>query len=134
MAVDDLSRFMFKDNINDAIIELQLGGVENNKDLFCFLVDLLCKGLVIMFGEPGKTRLELEKLTEEDFHVIQRKMALTGIDVELYVKPNLDNEPASVNLREIEFLPNDAPLSDFVFRVTSSSFIYRIKFNIVHRV
>ena len=37
--VDELSDFIFLKNTNDAIIELELGGIENNKDLFCFLLD-----------------------------------------------------------------------------------------------
>jgi hypothetical protein len=133
MEVDDLSRFIFKDNINDAIIELSLGGVENNKDLFCFFVDLLCKGLILTFGEES-SRLDLDKLTLEDFKKIQHKMSLAGINVILHLKENTNHEPSSVNIKEIEHIPDESPLSDFIFRVTSPLFIYRIQFEIVHRV
>jgi hypothetical protein len=129
MDVSDFAEFMFVRNVNNSIIELSLGGVENNKDLFCFLVDLLCKGLVLMFGQNN--RLEIENLTLEDFLALKRKMGLAGIQVNLDITPNTENTPCSVNIYDIEQYPDDALLQDYKFIVTSPGSIYQIGFNLV---
>ena len=129
MEVDDFAVFMFKRNVNDAVIELALGGVENTKDLFCFLVDLLCKGLVILFSKE-LNRIEVDDLTLEDFQVVKKKMGLAGIDVILNLLPNEDHIPPSVNIRDIDFLPENDPLETYKFRVVSFTIIYEIRFAI----
>lgn len=129
MEVNDFAYFMFKKNVNDAIIELSLGGVENTKDLFCFLVDLLCKGLVISFGN-NSNRIEIDDLTIDDFQVIKKKMGLAGIEVNLNLLPNIESLPPNVNIRDLDFLPDNDHLEKYIFRVVSFNIIYEIHFSI----
>lgn len=131
MEVDDFSTFLFTKNINNAIIELSLGGVENNKDLFMFLVDLVCKGLVLLFGEEN--RVELDNVTLEDFNMIRKKLACAGIHIDLLVEPN-DGDIPGINLYELDNIPDNSPLEHFRFKITSISFIYNIGFKLIHRV
>ncbi len=131
MEIDDFATFLFKRNVNNAIIELSLGGVENNKDLFLFLVDLVCKGLVLLFGEDN--RVELDAVTLDDFKLIAKKLYCAGISVDLEVETNEGDLPG-INLYEIENKPDDLPLSEFKFKITSVSFTYKLGFALVHRV
>ena len=129
MEVDDFADFMFAKNINNAQIELSLGGVENNKDLFCFFVDLMCKGLVILFGKDN--RIELEQLTIDDFNTAKKKMGLAGIEVILNITPNAENLPVSLNIREIEIFPDNAPIDTYFFKVVGLTMVYEIRFKLV---
>jgi hypothetical protein len=129
MEVDDFADFMFAKNINNAQIELSLGGVENNKDLFCFFVDLMCKGLVILFGKDN--RIELEQLTIDDFNTAKKKMGLAGIEVILNITPNAENLPVSLNIREIEMFPDNAPIDTYFFKVVGLTMVYEIRFRLV---
>lgn len=130
MEVDDFATFVFEKNINNALIDLSLGGVENNKDLFFFLVDLMCKGLVMLFGNDKK--LELDLVSENDFDLIKTKMALAGIITKLIVSQNIENIPSNVNIRELDYYPDNIQLSEFTFKVTTLNLIYEINFEISH--
>lgn len=131
MEVDDFATFVFKRNINNAIIDLSIGGVEHNKDFFLFLVDLVCKGLVLLFGENN--RVELDNITLDDFNSIRKKLLCAGIDVDLKVEVN-DGDIPGINLYEIENIPNDVSLDQFRFKITSVSFIYDMGFRLIHKV
>ena len=76
MHVNDLAEFMFTKNKSNALIELSLGGIENNKDLFFFCLDLFCKGLVILHGTENK--VDLDSITMEQFGDIKNKMELAS--------------------------------------------------------
>jgi hypothetical protein len=130
MEVDDFATFVFKTNINNALIDLSLGGVENNKDLFYFLVDLTCKGLVMLFGSDKK--LELDLITSDDFELIKSKMALAGIVTKLNIINNIENIPSNVNIRELDHYPDDIPLNEFTFKVTTLNLIYKISYELSH--
>jgi len=129
MDVSDFADFMFKRNVNDSIIELTLGGVENTKDLFCFLVDLLCKGLVLMFGHEN--RVEVDSLTQDDFLLVKKKMALAGVEVILSLNPNVPKIPCSVNVGQIDSFPDDAPLETYPFVVVGSDYIHTVHFKLM---
>lgn len=146
MHINDLATFMFLKNVNNAIVELSLGGVENNKDFFYFCLDLFCKGLVILFGENGK--VNVESLTQEQFAIIKQKMSLAGIDVKLDVfieqqttislldeaPPDVDPIKTSINFNEIDMDDDNKPLSDYVFRLKMDNLLYNIHFETIHRV
>jgi len=132
MQIGDFAYFMFKENINNAIIELSLEGIENNKDLFFFFVDLLCKGLVLLYGKDN--RIELNLLTLDDFKIIKNKMILAGIQVNLNVEQNIELLLPSVNLEDIESMPNNTDLNKFKFKIIGDEFIYKIDFNLIHKI
>lgn len=159
MHINHLADFMFLKNTNNTIIELELNGVEDNKDLFFFLVDLFCKGLVLLFGTDNK--VEVGNLSMEDFNTVKQKMALAGVDVNLLITeitsdeenelaeeadtraqykdtdvdaPN-DIEPANkyVNLNDLEKEPNDKALSEYIFKLKQQKVIYNINFTLLFR-
>lgn len=154
MHIDNLAHFMFIRNINNALVELSLGGIENNKDLFYFCLDLFCKGLVLLFGKDGK--VSIDSLILDDFIQVKRKMALAGIDVKLdiykipkdsddnesnNVAPALVNAPPDVpearnaiNIPEIESIHDNLELKEFVFRLKMDRVIYNISFELKHNL
>lgn len=154
MHIDDLANFMFTRNKNNALVELSLGGIEHNKDLFFFCLDLFCKGLVLLFGEGGK--VDVESLTEEKFDMVKQKMHLAGIEVKLevavideprskttisLVSDDDDNAPAdispiknSVNISELDLDDDNKPLSEYVFRLKMDKMIFNVRFDLIHSI
>ena len=142
--VDALAKIVFLDNKNDAQIHLSLGGVENNKDLFYFCLDLFCKGLVLLFGSSN--RVELEELTVEQFEVVRKKIANAGINVKLKVYediPGEDNEgegaegenteaKSTLNISHLENLPNDLDLTEYTFVIRTLTLVYQVNFELFH--
>jgi hypothetical protein len=133
MHIDFFANFMFKENINDAFIELTLPEISSNKDMFFFLVDLLCKGLVILFGIEN--RVELEHITLEQFEIIKKKMGLAGINVNLNVIPLENPILPLLNLREIEDNePENLPLQNYIFKINNINMQYSVSFELFHRI
>lgn len=132
MHIDHFADFMFVKNTNDAVIELTLPEVTNNKDMFFFLVDLVCKGLVLLFG--SNNRLEISSLGMEDFKTIKHKMGLAGIDVHLSLKEGDDFSP-KLNLQHIEdTFADNLPLKEYVFKINNVDVAYEISFDLFHKI
>lgn len=147
--VDQLAHFMFIENKTDAIVELSLGGIEDNKDFFYFCHDLFCKGLVLLYGNDN--RLIINDVTMEQFLNVKAKMANAGIHVKLDIINNdvredahLDDDTPSdlpistlypyVNIQDIELLPCDLELHDYKFEIRlSPSVFYSISFSLFHK-
>lgn len=132
--VDELAKVIFLDNTNDAEIHLSLGGVENNKDLFYFCLDLFCKGLVLLFGSAK--RVELEELTLEQFEIVRRKIANAGISVKLKVYEDIpiseEETKPTLNISHLEDLSNDLNLPEYTFIVRTPTMVYQINFELFH--
>lgn len=140
LEIDELANFMFKRNENNVVLELSLGGIENNKDLFYFILDLFCKGLVLMFGN-GTNSVDVDTITYENFLSIKEKMLCAGIQVNMEYYPNdipLNDENISkravINTDEINEASDDKPLIEYVFKLYSLKNQYIISFSLVHRV
>lgn len=148
--VDELARFLYSHNKQDSVIELSLGGIEDNKDLFYFCLDLFCKGLVMLFGDNNK--LVINDISLDQFESIKKKMGNAGIKVDLDIiqtqstpdgKFDEDDLPSdlpltalypNINIKDIETLPNSLPLSDYKFDINlSPTLTYRITFNLFHK-
>lgn len=140
LEIDELANFMFKRNENNVVLELSLGGIENNKDLFYFILDLFCKGLVLMFGD-GTNSVDVDTITYDNFLSIKEKMLCAGIQVNMEYYPNdipLNNENLSkravINTDEINEAEDNKPLNEYVFKLYSLKNQYIISFSLVHRV
>ena len=134
MSVDNLAEFLFLRNVNDAMIELSLDGLQNAKDFFFFSLDLFCKGLIHMYGN-GNNIVHIQDLQLEDFVRIKDKLRLAGIDVQLDIQPpDVDVEPLELqlNLQELRDAPDNLPLKDYVFILKCSEFTYTVQFDVIH--
>lgn len=150
--VDDLAMFMFRNNSHDVIVELSLGGIEDNKDLFYFCLDLFCKGLVLMYGEDNK--LIINNIQIEQFGFVKKKMENAGICVNLDIVSEAVDADADtkgsddfpkdlpkdslyprVNMDSIESLPHNMPLHDYKFEIhLTPCLTYSISFEVFHKV
>jgi hypothetical protein len=130
--IDDLAKYMFVDN-EDTTIELDLDGVGSNKDLFCFLVDLLVKGIRILFAKSSGP-VNLDDLSVDDLQYLQRQMRQAGIILNCNVIQNDMRLPPRINTKDIQEYANDAPLQSMVFQVIAEQRIYLIDFDLVYHL
>lgn len=150
--VDQLADVLFVQNINNSVVEMSLGGIEDNKDLFYFCLDLFCKGLVILFGKNNT--IIINDITSDQFELIKTKMGNAGIRVDLNViaktetfstEINIDDDSPSdipetllfpnVNIQHIELMPDDLDLTQYNFEINLNKTLkYVITFNLFHRV
>jgi hypothetical protein len=149
MQIDDLAKFLFKENVNNVTIELSLGGIADNKDLFFFCLDLFCKGLVMLYGQGSKS-VSIENITQEQFNQLQSKMICAGVKANLSIFPlDIDvdiqvsteeegNETVKsvsvLNIDELNDAPNDKPLPEYEFKLINHDVMYVVNFNLVHTV
>lgn len=142
MEVSDLADFMFKRNVNNVVLELSLGGIENNKDLFFFILDLFCKGLVLLFGGEDNS-VDVDTITMDNFNIVKEKMLCAGININMAFYPNdIDlqdgevvemSKRALLNLDEINASPDNKPLDEYVFKLLTIKNQFVISFNLLHR-
>jgi hypothetical protein len=136
MSIDDLAKYVFLKHDRSSKIDLNIqGSLETTKDLFCFCMDLLCKGLVLMFGENN--RVNVESLSIEQFSAVNERLKLMGIECMLELIPI--DEPLSIHeilerVQKIYDFPNNLQLAEYVFEIASEKHIYKIKFNVFHNV
>lgn len=142
MEVSDLADFMFKRNVNNVVLDLSLGGIENNKDFFYFILDLFCKGLVLLFGGEENS-VDVDTITMDNFKIVKEKMLCAGININMAYYPNdIDLQDGEVvdmskrtvlNLDEINSSPDNKPLEEYVFKLLTIKNQYIISFNLLHR-
>jgi hypothetical protein len=143
LEVSELAEFMFKRNENNVVLELSLGGIENNKDLFYFILDLFCKGLVMMYGNESNS-VDVDTITYENFMTIKEKMLCAGININMEHYPNdieLDDgevlemsKRTIINIDEINEAPDNKLLNEYVFKLLTLKNQFIIAFNLIHRV
>jgi hypothetical protein len=130
--INQLAHFVFVRNVDDAVVEVSLEGLSTSKDLFYFCLDLFCKGLVLMFGDAND-QVNLASLSLEDFQKLQKRMLLAGIKVHLNVEETNSSQP-KVDIGEIELMPENLNISEYVFKVQMPSMMYKVSFEMVHSI
>ena len=132
MHINDLASVVFKHNVNNLSLSLSLHGLENNKDLFYFCIDLFCKGLVILYGTGNS--VEIGNITEEQFEYLRKKMRNAGIDVKLQVQESTDQHVSSLNLLAIASQSDNLNVADYCFELRTMNLIYKVTFDFIHNV
>lgn len=140
-AIDNFARFIFC--VNDGRpVDIQVRGLETNRDLFKLCLDLLCKGLFLLYGKE-KEVLCLDDITMDDFLVVQQKLKHAGIQCLLETYPLEECSEDTLDLWTQNFLnlqamdakdPTKLQLSDYVFELQTSTHIYKIRFEVFHSV
>lgn len=120
------SEYMFQTNIHNRKIQLILEGIENNKDLFLFLMDLFCKGLVLCYGVNNS--VDFDSLDLDKFAYIKSKMGNAGIHIHLDVKENPIHMPTSINSEEIDAESPDKPVDQYIFKIYKGQHTFNIRF------
>jgi hypothetical protein len=128
MDIIEFSEYMFISNKENKVIHLDLIGIENNKDLFLFFIDLFCKGLVLCYGENNS--VNFDDLDIEKFAHIKTKMANAGIHITLEMIDNPIELPTSINSQDIENESDNKPLEDYIFKIYKGYHTYYITFKL----
>lgn len=136
LGIDELASFVFLGNKNDCRIDLQIcHGLETAKDLFCFFLDMLCKGLVLLFGQDG--RVELPDVTAEQLQQVQTKLALMGVRCEIATE-KLDYVPHIVEvlhrMHKLARSPENLSLQDYAYEIVCHDTLYTVTFRLFHNV
>lgn len=104
VSADHLAEFLFVCNTTDTRVGMVVEGLEHSLDLFLFLVDLLFKALVLLFGHNN--RVDIEDLTSDQVQLVQRKFRLAGVQCDMSFLDESDGyrmpPGAKTNLAEIE--------------------------------
>ena len=140
MNINDLSDFLFKKNEFNKQIDLSINGIENTKDLFCFCLDIMCKGLVLLFGKDQK--VALNDLTLDDFEQVNTKMKCAGIKCYLQTYP-VEVQPETLldlwtqnllNVQKVRSSDDNMNLKDYHFDIQTNEYIYKISFELIHNI
>jgi hypothetical protein len=130
MEIEDLAEFMFIKNTHNVPLQLTMGGLENNKDVYYFCLDLFCKGLVLLFSKDGQS-VSIEELSFNDFDIVRAKMACAGIRVSLDVIPSsnehIQNKPIT-NLQDISIEDDNRNLEEYKFILNTLPYQYIVSF------
>ena len=143
--ITELAQYVFQ-NENETPIFIEINCLKTKKELFFLLFDLFCKGLIILFGDNNK--ILLNKLGMDQFEVVKAKLKLAHVDLnlQLYDKETaviLEMIPTDVDdrfektiiqksLAQINGMPDDADLTNYVFQLFMNETLFNINFDIVH--
>ena len=143
--INYLAEFLFLRNTSNSLVELTLGGIEDNKDFFFFCLDLFCKGLVLLYGKDNK--LIINDINEEQFAVVQKKLDNAGILAKLTVNvlppPEADiprdiEDPSmfpNINMAELKELPSNLDIDSYILKINMTPRLaYNITFHLIHKV
>ena len=107
VAVADLPYLVFIDNVKNFKMDLTIE-LLTARDLFEFLVDLLTKGIVILFGKEKKS-VELNALGAEEMEIVYKKLSNAGIELIVDISPPAPD--LGVHFRMLH--PDTAALSSY---------------------
>lgn len=124
--ITEFSEYMFLHNINNRKIQLNLEGIEDNKDLFLFFIDLFCKGLVLCYGQNNS--VDFDTLDLDKFAHIKTKMGNAGIIINLSIVDNPIFMATSINSAEIDAQDCNKSISEYVFKIYKGNHTYNITF------
>jgi hypothetical protein len=129
MNIDEFAHFIFLKNKDNVKVQFDVDGLDTPKDLFLFFIDLTTKGMIYLYGNDDSS-VDLSSITEEHFDNIKKCLELVGIYVYLDIEQNENNISSGLNSQEISCYPDNDNLSNYIFKIYSGEFLYKIKFDI----
>ena len=131
--VDELVNFVFLENTACAAFTMSLDGIETTQDLFFFLLDFFCKGMVVLFGKDCRS-VDLTSISQEQFKIVADKLAYAGILLKLAVVPDEDiydeGIRAQINSPQLLEHPPNSPLESFVFKLKFNRIRHDLSFSL----
>jgi len=153
VSINDIARVIFLQNSGDAKIVLDIDGLENTKDIFCFCLDLLCKGMVLVYGKDDK--VSISDLSIEQFQYLSKRMELAGFKVLLNIQPmgtdDVEAEAGTeagsdehkkaktfnkmvVSIAGVKSMDDNLDIKDYKFELLVEDMLYTIRFDIVRLI
>jgi hypothetical protein len=140
MSVDGIAPLLFLKNPNDLPVKLNLERpLENSKDTFYFLTDLLFKGLYYMItGDYANCKVvNLSDVSIETFFVAKKKLKNMGVTVNINLLSHLFDKSSvkSIHKKSLEVVkeqPDNLPLESYSLHLPLHESVYDISFTLVH--
>lgn len=140
--VDELADFIFKKNTDNKELYLNINSLKTTKELFFFLFDIFCKGIILLFGENNK--MKLNNLEPYQFEQIKEKLKYAHIQLIMttYDKDTailldyIDNDVYEKNviqesINNIVKMKDDDVLPNYVFKLFMNDTLFCIHFDII---
>lgn len=127
-----LVEYVFRNEKNTKIyLNLPFGedGIRNDHDLFLFFVDLLCKGLVLLYGNGGQ-RVLIDNLSFENIDYVKSKLKNAGVILNIQTKEVIGDKSIVVK-PAIVSEGNTNTLKDYVLRIVTNGLEYNISFELL---
>lgn len=134
---DSLAKLIFVEAPRDATLHLTLPCLSDTKQLFFLLLDLMIRGLLLMFARPGvdgREGIAIHTITPEQFEAVAARLAAAGI---LCHKEAVDtplDQAASTNMRELVDADDNMPLDGYRLRVVTCGTTYFVWFGISRQI
>lgn len=98
--LDHFVDVLFKQNKNNLFLAIG-ADLRSTKDVFCFCLDVLTKGLLLLYGRPnsdGVKKVDLDLLTSDNLDFVKSRMSLCGIKVHSRTLPVTIYTDAGLNI------------------------------------
>jgi hypothetical protein len=140
--VGEVAKFIFENDNKEIYINIQ--SLKTKKQLFFFIFDLFCKGIIILFGD-GK-RMCLNSLSLEQFDEIKIKMKNAHLLLNMCVydkdiavlldmiPENLENQEKNIiqkSINKITMMEDDLDLKEYIFHLYMNDALFCISFDII---
>ena len=126
--VSQLPHLIFCGNEVDAKLDVKLGGLSDAKDLFHFWLDILTKGIVMLYGGPER-RVSLGDLGADRIQKLAQKLANAGVVLKVVSEPvSEEGSPPSVSF---DVKGPAHLLSSYFFCINSADSLIRISFDLM---
>jgi len=136
LEVEQLAKYMFLENTDNKLIGLDIHGLGHSKDLFCFCLDLFCKGIVFICGENG--RADVDAITMDQFKVITNKLMLAGIKSHIDFQPleeDITQEESRIilhsSIADVKSSPDNLDVSKYSFKIKVQRTICTLRFELI---
>jgi hypothetical protein len=140
--VDELANFIFIKNSENKEIYLNIQSLKTTKELFFFLFDIFCKGIVLLFGKNNK--MKLNNLEPDQFDKIKEKLKYAHINLIMTTYDEdtaklLDLVPEDVkeknviqeSIKEILNMEDNNDLISYMFKLYMNDTLFCINFEII---
>ena len=102
--------------------------VGTTKELFYMLVDILCKGVVSLFGGANNV-VDLKELTFEQFDEVRARMGCMGVGVHINTG-QLETPRSGVDMTQVRGMPEMGSIEDYVCSINVIDSRHNIHFSI----
>jgi hypothetical protein len=136
MSLNDFPKLVFVSNKDDAKIQFSLGDNHNLKtahDLFFFFVDLLIKGIVLLFaqGDEGSRSVVIGDLSAENIELLKRKFANIGVVLTVEAVPNEGDPPKARIMYELSDQAGGDVLENYRMKLVDVACTYFVRFKMM---
>ena len=140
--VSEVAKYIFKINTDKEII-LNVKSIKTSRDLFFFLFDIFCKGIIILYGENNK--MKLNDLQPYQFDEIKDKLKYAHIklNMEMFDKDTAilldllseqidEKNIIQKSIDDIMLMGDNEELDKYIFNLYMNETLFCINFNIIH--